>query len=261
MNINLLSREIRIESLFYTKKANFGHLGGTFSCIEILMALYFGKQFNFSNRDFFILSKGHANLALLSILVKKKILTKYVLDSYGKNFGIGGQLDKNIKGIHWNTGSLGHSIGVCAGVALSNQFKSVNNYAVTIIGDSELDEGASWEAINFAGENKLNNLIVYVDRNKYSVTSKIDETFFYKSPKKIMHSYDWNVHSVDGHNYKKLLDITKIAKKSKKPSLIICETIKGKGVSFMENNKGWHHGAINDKQYHQAVNEILIKYK
>ena len=261
MNINSLSKEIRLESLSYTKKANFGHLGGTFSCVEMLIALYFGKQFNFINKDFFILSKGHANLALLSILVKKKILNKNVLESYGNNFGVGGQLDINLKGIQWNTGSLGHSIGVCAGVALANKLKSINNFAITIIGDSEMDEGASWEAINFAGENKLRNLIVYVDRNKYSVTSKIDETFFYKSPSKIMSSYGWDHYNVNGHDFNSLINVTKYAKNSKKPSIIICETIKGKGVSFMENNKGWHHGTINDEQYLQAVNEISSKYK
>lgn len=260
MNINKLSKDIRLESLSYTKKANFGHLGGTFSCIEILICLYFGNHFKFTSNDFFILSKGHANLALLSILVKKKVLNKKFLDDYGKNFGVGGQLDINMKGIHWNTGSLGHSIGVCAGVSLSNKIKNLNNYAVTLIGDSELDEGASLEAINFAGENKLNKLIVYVDRNKYSVTSNIDNTLFFNSSKKIMESYGWHVFYVNGHNYEKLSNITKLAKSSKKPSMIICDTIKGKGVSFMENNKGWHHGTVNNSQFDQATKEIIEKY-
>lgn len=260
MNINNLSKEIRLETLFYTKKAGFGHLGGTFSCIEILIHLYFNNEFNFYKKDFFILSKGHANLALLSILVKKKIIQQEVLDSYGKNFGIGGQLDINIRGIHWNTGSLGHSIGVSAGVALSYKIKKLNRFAVTLIGDSELDEGASWEAINFAGENKLNNLLVYVDRNRFSVTSNIDNSLFFKSPKKIMNSYNWDVFHADGHSLKDLLKITKLAKKSKKPALIICETIKGKGVSFMENNKGWHHGAVNQKQYDEALKDIINSF-
>lgn len=256
MRINSLSKDIRLDCLIHTKKANFGHLGGTFSCIEMLISLYFGKQFDFLNKDFFILSKGHANLALLSILQKRKIISKNKLDSYGKNFGIGGQLDKNINGIHWNTGSLGHSIGVCAGVALAYKFKSQKKFAVTIIGDSELDEGASWEAINFAGENKLKNLIVFVDRNKFSVTSNIEKSLFYDSSKKIMSSYKWNIKIVNGHDVGEISKITSICKKSDKPSLIICNTIKGKGVSFMENNKGWHHGAINDEQFKQAIYEI-----
>ena len=128
------------------------------------------------------MSKGHANLALLSILKDKKIISKKFFLKYGKNSGIGGQLDKNINGVCWNTGSLGHSIGVCAGVALANKLKK-NYYAITIIGDSEIDEGASWEAIMHAGQNKLNNLIVMIDRNKFSVTTKIDNSFFYKNQK------------------------------------------------------------------------------
>lgn len=256
MRINSLSKDIRLECLYHTKKANFGHLGGTFSCVEMLISLYYGKKFDFVNKDFFILSKGHANLALLSILQKKKLISKNKLNSYGENFGIGGQLDKNINGIHWNTGSLGHSIGVCAGVALAYKFKSQNKFAVTIIGDSELDEGASWEAINFASENKLKNLIVYVDRNKFSVTSNIEKSLFYESSKTIMNSYKWNIKIVNGHDVDEINKVTSICKKSDKPSLIICNTIKGKGVSFMENNKGWHHGAINNEQYKQAIYEI-----
>ena len=240
-----------------TKYGGFGHLGGTFSCVEMLISLYYSNLFSFSKtKDFFILSKGHANLALLSILKDKKIISKKFFLKYGKNSGIGGQLDKNINGVYWNTGSLGHSIGVCAGVALANKLKKKNYYAITIIGDSEIDEGASWEAIMHAGQNKLNNLIVMIDRNKFSVTTKIDNSFFYKNPKSIISKLGWNVYEVEGHNISKIKDTLKIAKNSKRPNMIICNTIKGKGVSFMENNKGWHHGSINSEQFKIAMKDL-----
>lgn len=244
-----------------TKQGGFGHLGGTFSCVEMLISVYYSGLFSFKKKkDFFILSKGHANLALLSILKDKKLISKKFFLRYGKNSGIGGQLDININGVFWNTGSLGHSIGVCAGVALANKLKNTNYFALTIIGDSEIDEGASWEAIMHAGENKLNNLIVMIDRNKYSVTSKIDNSFFYKKPKEILSKLGWNVLIVDGHNLSKIKDKLVIAKKSSKPTMIICNTIKGKGVSFMENNKGWHHGSINKEQYYLAMKDLENNY-
>ena len=107
-----------------------------------------------------------------------------------------------------------------------------------------------------AGQNKLNNLIVMIDRNKFSVTTKIDNSFFYKNPKSIISKLGWNVHEVDGHNISKIEDTLRIAKNSKRPNMIICNTIKGKGVSFMENNKGWHHGSINAEQFKIAMKDL-----
>lgn len=258
------STNVRLDVLNLVGMAGKGHIGGTFSCIEILVSLYMGgvlkfnpKKPDWANRDRFILSKGHACLALYSIFKKLGVISDDLYHSYGKDGGLGGQLDISIPGVDFNTGSLGHSIGVAAGMVLGSKMDNKKIFAYTLIGDSELYEGSCWEAMIFASEMKLTNLVVIVDRNKLMVTDYIGDAGPYLNIESKVENFGFEFLEVDGHNLKELLKVFAQVKKSKKPSLILANTIKGKGVSFFENNAKWHSLGIGEKELKQAKKELM----
>ena len=257
------ARDIRFKALDATVRAGFGHLGGTFSCVEILVALYYTGVLNIFHdfpdhpgRDRFILSKGHACLALWPILVDLGIMDEEKFMSYGENGGFGGQLDVTMQGVDWNTGSLGHSLGICAGMALAAKLNNKNSHAFTLIGDAECDEGSFWEAINFVAQNKLKNITCIVDRNRLSVTDVVDDFSLFSSPRSILYDLGWQCYVINGHRFEDLFYALNAAEKSDRPAIIIANTIKGKGVSFMENEVKWHHGGITEKELEIAREEL-----
>lgn len=263
-DLQLKAKWVRLEVLRAAKKSGRAHIGGTFSAVELLVALYYGNILNFKkhelnweNRDRFFLSKGHACTALYAIFVDLGIMSKKTYETYGKNGGLGGQLEVNIPGVDFNTGSIGHSVGVCAGVALAAKLDGKNYRAYTIIGDSELYEGSIWEAIIFASEHRLNNLVVIVDRNRLMVTDVIDDSGLYKKFEEKVKAFGWSYFDVDGHDLQSLIYTLGRVKKSKNPSLVIANTVKGKGVSFMENKAKWHNAALTEDQIKIASDEIL----
>lgn len=266
MTITKLQRKaqkVRYEVLESVEQAGKGHLGGTFSCVEILVMFYYGGILKIDannpasgNRDRFILSKGHACLAIYSIFRDLGIISNHDFQSYGKDGGLGGQLDISTPGVDFNTGSLGHSIGLATGMAISAK-KDKKNYKVfTLIGDSELYEGSLWEAIIFASEQKLNNLICVIDRNRLMVTDVIDEGGVYLNFKEKIESFGWGYIEVDGHDLDKLAAVFKLARNADKPTMILANTIKGKGVSFMENDLMWHHSVPSKEQFILAKKEV-----
>jgi transketolase len=265
MNFELeeLSRLIRVQVLKIAGTDGGGHLGGTFSCVDILANLFSNNNFNFgfnnemsSSRDRFILSKGHACLAYYSFLFYKGKLTQNQLESFGRNGGLGAQLDTSVPFVDWNTGSLGHSIGICAGIAMASKLESNSFKAVTLIGDSELSEGSSWEGIAFCGDRKLSNVIVIVDRNRLTVTSRIDNDAIYNQLELKMRAFGWEFIEVDGHNHYELGQSFQVAAESKLPTLILANTVKGKGVTFMEDNPIWHHTRPTEAQFMAALNQL-----
>ena len=258
-----ISKRIRLSVLETTVKKSKGHIGGTYSCIDILVALYYGnilrinnKNYKNKNRNRFILSKGHACLALYSILNDLKILTKKKLLTYGDNGGIGAQLDMNIPGVDWVTGSLGHAVGVSCGFAYSAKLDKLKYKSFVLLGDAECEEGSIWEAFTFAANKKLNNLVVIVDRNRLSVTDVLDDNSFFKNYDKILKSLGWNYFDIDGHSYNELLNALNKSLLSLRPTLIICNTLKGKGVSFMENSIKFHHALPSPDQVKLAIKEL-----
>ena len=265
-NNNLLiniSKKLRLETLNMIEKKGNGHIGGTFSCIDILVSLYYGdilkinkNNFTDNNRNRFILSKGHACLALYKILLDLKIINKKTYESYGENGGLGGQLDMNVPGVDWVTGSLGHAIGVSNGFALASKIDKLNFKSYVLLGDAECDEGSIWESIMFAGSHKLNNLIVLVDRNRLSVTDTIDENSYFNKFDVLLKSLGWNYYEINGHSIYQIVNSLKKANTSKKPVMILCNTIKGKGVSFMENNIKWHHSLPSVSEFEKARKEL-----
>lgn len=262
-NLQNIAKKIRLSVLDTTIKKNKGHIGGTYSCVDILVALYYGnilkinsKNFRYKNRNRFILSKGHACLALYSILNDLKILPTKKLETYGDNGGLGAQLDMSVPGVDWVTGSLGHAVGVSSGFAYSAKLDKLNFKSFVLLGDAECEEGSIWESFTFAANKKLNNLVVIIDRNRLSVTDVLDDNSFFKNYDKILISLGWNYYDIDGHSYSDLLRVLNLSLKSNKPTLILCNTIKGKGVSFMENSIKFHHALPSADQVTQAVEEL-----
>ena len=267
-DLSLLEKKanrVRLETLETIYKSGKGHIGSTFSCCELLVALYFGKVLNFNlkrikdkNRDRFILSKGHACLALYAIFRDLRIISQKKFLSYGKDGGLGGQLDVNIPGVDFNTGSLGHSIGVGEGMTLAGKLDNLNYTVYTLIGDSELYEGSCWEAIIFAGDQKINNLVVIIDRNRFMVTDKLEDNAIYKELDVKIKKMGWDYFEIDnGHDFKQIIPTLKKATSSKKPAMVIANTIKGKGISFMENGLGWYTQVPSKEEYEKAKEELL----
>ncbi len=268
ISINNLSKlslffKKKIIDISYAKKAH--HIGSCLSCIDILVALFFGvMKYSKKNRseqnDFFIISKGHAVLAYYLILMKKNFFSeKYLMKNFLENNGtLGGHPDRNKKlGIDYCSGSLGHGISVACGVALAYLKDKKKNKVFVLMGDGECNEGMVWEAILFAGHQKLNNLFVVIDYNKLQGFGSTTEILNLSSLKKKIKSFDWNVLEADGHNVGSLVNqAKKMISSNNKPNLIIANTVKGKGISFMENRFESHYQVLDSKDYLQSLKEI-----
>lgn len=240
------------------------HFGGTFSCVEILTFLYYHRlridrnNAKSLNRDRFLLGKGHACQAIYAIFKDFGWLSQERFDSYGKDGGLGGQLDTYIAGVEWNTGSLGHALGVGAGLALAAKLDKKDWKAYVLLGDAELQEGATWEAIMFAGEHALTNLVCIVDRNRLSATRTIGTFKSGLSDLQLkMELSDWDCFLVDGHSFEEL-EFAFATEAEERPKMVIADTIKGKGVSFMENAMHWHHGMPDSELLELAKKELGV---
>ena len=264
-NLSLFFKKKIIE-ISYFKKAH--HIGSCLSCVDILVVLFFGvmkhsKNNPSSKNDFFIISKGHAALAYYLILMKKNFFSeKYLIDNFLVNNGtLGGHPDKNKKlGIDYCSGSLGHGISVGSGVALSFLKDKKKNKVFVLIGDGECNEGMIWEAILFAGHQKLHNLFVIIDYNKLQGFGSTPKILNLSSLKKKFENFNWNILEADGHNIQNLTQqFNKISSLKDKPNLIIANTIKGKSISFMENKFESHYQVLDNKDYLQSLKDLIEK--
>ncbi len=247
-----ISNNIRLQFLKLVEQGNKYHLGGSSSCLDLLTILFFGGYINLKNkkRSPFILSKGHALGVLYSIMLKQNILSKRKFNLLKKKALIGGQLDIfNLKKfVDWNTGSLGHSIGVCIGFAIANPKKKI----WSLIGDAEIDEGSIWEALFFISEKKISNIIIIIDRNKLSASSYIEKKEVLDN--KILNKLNFLVQKINGHNHLDIVKSYNKAVKSKKSSIIIANTIKGKGLGRAENNINYSHQSLPKDDIIQLIN-------
>ena len=234
---------------------NGAHIAPSLSCVEILTALYNGiLKYNKSDpfdetRDRFILSKGHAGLALYAALYEAGLISQKEYDSFEKNGGdFPGQPSKNIeKRIEFSGGSLGMGLSYGIGLALAGRRVFV------ILGDGECNEGSIWESAMFAGYNKLQNLTVIVDLNGMQADGKSSDVLTFDM-KKMWEACGWAIEECDGHDSVALKQ--KLQQECNQPKVILAHTVKGKGVSFMENAREWHHGKLTQKQLEQALAEI-----
>lgn len=266
-NLKKKANSVRIQVLEMIASAGKGHIGGTFSCIDILVTLYYGGVLRFVNpqdpnwnkRDRFILSKGHSAAALYAILADLGYFPISELYNYQKEGCIlTGHPHKRIPGIEADTGSLGHGLGIGAGLALSAKIDKKDFLTVVLLGDGECYEGSVWEAAMFASHHKLNNLIGIVDKNGICSIDFIKDCLEIEPLEDKYRAFGWDAISVDGHSFQDLISVLSSVRirKSDKPLMIIAQTIKGKGVSFMENNPKWHHSVPKGAEAVAAMQEL-----
>lgn len=250
----------RILELAFKAGSNGSHLGGSLSAVEILNTLYHsGFNFNLADetRDRLILSKGHAALALYCVLESVGIITKEDAETFEQNgTTLFAHAKKNIsKGIEFSGGSLSLGISYAVGVALACKSKGINNRIFVLLGDGECDEGLVWEAVMSAVNYHLNNLTFIVDCNGLQSDGYTKDVMDHSPLEKKFEGFGCNVVSVNGHSEKEVADAYKV-KSNDCPLVIVAHTVKGKGVSFMENLQQWHHGTLTQAQYEQAIEEV-----
>ena len=265
LELQKVANEVRKDIVTALHAAKAGHPGGSLSAADLFTYLYF-EEMNIdpkdpkkADRDRFVLSKGHTAPGLYSVLAergyfpKEDLVTLRHLGSY-----LQGHPDmKHIPGVDMSSGSLGQGISAAVGMALSAKLSNDSYRVYTLLGDGEIQEGQVWEAAMFAGSRKLDNLVVIVDNNGLQIDGNIEDV---NSPYPIgakFEAFNFNVVEIDGHDFDQIADAFKQAKECKgKPTAIIMKTIKGKGVSFMENQVSWHGSAPNDEQCKQALEEL-----
>lgn len=253
-----LRREV-LRSIYESKR---GHIGGTYSCAELLVALYYGGILRFypehprhELRDRFI-CKGQPSLALYHIWVDLGILERSRLEEYGTDGSrLGAELNIDTPGAEYDTGSLGNLLGVGAGMALAAKLDNKSYKTVVLMGDGECDEGSVWEAAMFASRQELNNMVAIVDRNHLSVMDYVEEDKSGSLEDKFR-VCGWECEVIDGHNFDHIFDAFSRMGNNVKPFAIIADTIKGKGVSFMENEFKWHHSVPGQQEYDRAMQEL-----
>ena len=263
-NSLLLATEIRRNSLRMVYQAKASHIGGALSMVDILSVLY-SSILNYDSsipdwelRDRFILSKGHSCVSFYSTLALCGFFPLEELDEYGKD---GSRLLSHtthyVPGVELSAGSLGHGLPVGCGSALAAKRKKVSYRTYVLVGDGEMDEGSNWEALLFAAHFGLDNLCLIIDYNKIQSLGATNDVLKLEPLKTKLEAFNLNVIQIDGHDHQALFNAFKSIESLKgKPSVIIADTIKGKGVSFMENQLLWHYKSPNEEQYNQAIKEI-----
>lgn len=258
------SVQYRKNLLKYIVHANAGHTGGSLSCVDILNVLYnhtlnvSPANFKSPDRDRYIQSKGHCVEALFVVLADKGFFPESDLETLCKyQSHYIGHPTKKVNGVEQNTGALGHGLPISVGTALAAKMDNKDYKVYTLLGDGELPEGSNWEAALAAAHYKLDNLCAIIDNNKLQITGTNAEVCNTDPIDKKFESFGWEVRHVDGHSFKQLQQIFDLLPFSTgKPSLVIAHTIKGKGISYMENEIKWHHGVPNKEQYANAVEEL-----
>lgn len=268
--LSILATKVRTGVIIGTHSAKCGHPGGSLSAAEIMTYLYF-KEMNVDpknpkmiDRDRFVLSKGHCCPALYSVLALKGFFPWSEINNLRK---VGAMLQghpdmKRTPGIDMSTGSLGQGISAACGMAKASKLEKSNYRVYTLLGDGEIEEGQVWEACMFASHQKLDNFCAIVDCNGLQIDGNVEDVAGIEPLDKKFEGFGFNVIKIDGHNFDEIEDAFNKAKEVKnKPSVILAKTIKGKDVSFMENEASWHGKGPNDEEYEIAMNELNLKLK
>ncbi len=261
----LQATKIRRKALEAIHAASSGHIGGSFSVTDILTVLYFEKMNidpknpRMDSRDRFVLSKGHctpamyATLALRGFFPAEDLKTFRNIDSY-----LSGHVEMNhVPGVDMSAGSLGQGLSAAVGMALSAKVSEKTNRVFCVLGDGEIQEGQIWEAAMAAANYQLDNLTVFVDNNNLQIDGTIEEVMSPYPIEDKFRSFKWNTITIDGHDYAQIADaIDRAAQEKNVPTVIVAKTVKGKGVSFMENNVKWHGSTPSKEEYVTAFGEL-----
>jgi len=254
---------VRKRTVEIIEKASGGHIGGSLSSVDILIALHFAimnidpENPDWKGRDRFIMSKGHSVESYYSTLESRGFITSEMLNTYGQfNSILAGHPTRKVPGIELNSGALGHGLSVGVGLALAARRSGESYMTYVLMGDGEHGEGSIMEAAASAGHYKLNNLVGIIDRNLLQISGRTEEVCAIDDLEGKYRACGWNVVYCNGHDMNELLHVLKSTKQAEKPTCIIARTVKGKGVSFMENQAGWHHKVPAKEQLEQAFAEF-----
>ena len=267
VNISNYGRYLIIKTLI---DSGLGHPGGSLSAIDMLTALYFevmeidASDPNSPDRDRFILSKGHSSIGMCSILWMKGFISEEELKTFRKNDSrLWGHMDVKTPGVEMSTGSLGHGFAVGAGKALAAKIDNKSYKTYVMMGDGETQEGSIWETAMAATNYKLDNLVGIVDRNKIQQCGFTEDVMALEPYKDKWEAFGWRVIEIDGHDMEQILKALKTPPSKNQPTLILSNTVKGKGISFMENDNNWHGGGAIGKYSEEAMQEVIefAKYK
>lgn len=256
-----LSGELRLKVLGLYKKANAGHIGCSLSCIDLLIAALINQK---RPQDSFILSKGHAAAALYVSLNYLGEISDEVLDTFyqdGTTLPAHPAPNQHV-GIPFATGSLGHGLPIAAGIAHAAKLSSDDSFSYVLMSDGETNEGTTWEAAHYAIQNQLDNLIILIDRNGLQGFGYTTDILGNSADANKWKAIGFDVFEADGHNPSELIEVIETAKNRSNglPKVIIAHTVKGKGVSYMENRMEWHYLPMSDAQYDQAKNDVSNAY-
>ena len=266
MNTKELAWNIRRDSIEMTHVSGVSHIGSCLSIADILAVLYndvmnvFPNEPKNPNRDRFILSKGHAGTAVYSVLARMGFFSvDELITQCANGSNLSGHVSHwHVPGVELSTGSLGMGLSVGAGMALTAKRDGAKHRVYVIVGDGECGEGSVWEAAMFAGQNKLDNLTVIVDNNNLQANDQCENVLSWKNAKDMWQSFGWHVIDINGHDIAALQSALGFIH-GIKPVCVIAHTVKGKGISFMENEKIWHHLSPQGNDYLQAVKELEDK--
>ncbi len=260
-----MSKRVRIHVLKMTNKGGSSHIGSILSIVDILSVLY-GKVLNvkptdpnWSDRDRFILSKGHAGAGVYATLAECGFFSQdKLMTHYQDGSDLSGHVShKGIPGVELSTGSLGHGLSVGTGMALASKLDNKSNKVYVLMSDGEMGEGSNWEPIMFAAHHKLDNLVAIIDYNKIQSLKLVSETLNLEPFRSKWEAFGWSVIEADGHDHQSLSDIfAAIPHETGKPTCIIANTTKGKGVSFMENSVLWHYRTARGDEFDKALKEL-----
>lgn len=262
--LKIKSIDYRIKLLKYIKIAGAGHTGGSLSCVDVLNVLYnrilkvSPETFGDPERDRYIQSKGHSVEALYVVLADKGFFPESALETlcqYGSHYV--GHPTRKVHGVEQNTGALGHGLAFGVGVALAGKMDGATYRVYTLLGDGELAEGSNWESMMTAAHYQLDNLTAIIDRNTLQITGPTHEICELEPLEEKLRAFGWSVRVIDGHDIPSLSEaLGTIPFETGRPNAVIARTVKGKGISFMENDVTWHHRVPNDEQYERAQQEL-----
>ena len=261
-----MAQSVRYTTLQLSHNANESHSAGALSMVDILVTLYVNylnnspEKQNAPYRDRFILSKGHCCASLYTVLAEMGYFEKSELLSHFAENGthLYAHVSHTLPGIELSTGSLGHGLPVACGLAIGSKRKGINNKVYCLVGDGEMNEGSNWESIMFASHNKLDNLCLIIDKNEMQALGDTKDILCLDPLPIKLEAFQWNVINIDGHNYDQIIEAFENFKNCKgKPTVIVANTIKGKGVSFMEHNLKFHYTAPTQEELKIAKEELL----
>jgi transketolase len=258
----------RSRIILNSHKTGTPHLGSCLSCVDILVALYFSKlninpkKYKSPSRDRFILSKGHGAAALFQILAMKGFYPDKLLSDYGEDGSIFAEHPPTpdyLPGIEAATGSLGHGLPIGLGMAISSMISGNSFNVYVLLGDGECNEGSIWEAATMAVAQKVENLTIFVDANKWQATDRSADLVGSTSLKDKWHAFGWNTYEIEGNDMQEILNVLEEIPSMGVPTAIMLNTIKGKGVSFMEDNNNWHYRIPNKEEVKLAFHELSVE--